>query len=791
MPSAAPGAAEVRLTADGRAHSHGLPMIAVSQANRVSGRPNLTATALGSSYLTANGVANALTVYPDEQVTFVWNAVNAITGSFVFYVSGGPNTCGHPTTPSPFSNAISGAELIQVPGCAAGSTYTFIYTVTSAGGQSAQSLLILTVSTAPAPVLDLDFVNGAPSSTLKVSRLGLANSYAPSTGTLVAVPSNTPRISADEQRNLNTGLLIEGPMANGVDHPDMSGAAAGVVGKGGTFPGGSSGTGGAGRWNYPLGSANGFTATISNIVNSGPSHGFTLRLANAAPIADGLHDFALSTNAAPFSQPAYAAAAPGDVWTGSIWIALAGPSSCTLPGADSVQLALVYWAATGAAVGYFPLDVQNLHADRTWPYEAKGTAPSGTVAVSLVFLIDVPSGSIGAIDCMLRLESFQLEKGSSRTSPVAATSRAADDITLLNASAYVGSYPWSLVVTAAAPRYPINMFSGSAGNFFQSTIIEVSDGSAANYISVFLNSYALTVRVARPGGPPVDTVVAVIPPTSLFTVAMAADYWGLTVSVNGKTPAIISAILPGGLKEVTYGNGSAAGYWYGYILRSTYYNVALTASQLTGSSTREIGFFDDFANDRNGPLPPISPSGQTYTQFTTNGAVGTVYNHQVVLSGTFTPPAAVYTQINAFVLTLASTLASWSSGGSSGSAALVSSQISQFFGGANPTRQAIHIVFADGGMTFGTIVNGNFSPVVAYRYNPMDHDAQIYGFGWGLSGHALVALAPDGKLVRILDSDIGGSADFTTDGGQWFTFENFSGAPGETTPQFSAVAAAP
>lgn len=88
--------------------------------------------------MTINGQSGTVTVKVGAAADFVWVSAGAVSATATYHVSSGPNLCGDPTSPAPWIdvNTLSGSANSSAGACQAGSTYTLIYAVTSASGQT-------------------------------------------------------------------------------------------------------------------------------------------------------------------------------------------------------------------------------------------------------------------------------------------------------------------------------------------------------------------------------------------------------------------------------------------------------------------------------------------------------------------------------------------------------------------------------------------------------------------------------------------------------------------------------
>lgn len=145
-------------------------------------------------------------------------------------------------------------------------------------------------------------VAGAPSSFLTTTRAAPATSYASDvSGNWLSFAANTPRVT-------NKGLLIEEQRTNSIRNNSMQGAVAGVIGSGGAVPT---------NWGNPGGNA----ATSFNIIGTGTQNGvdyMDVRVTGSPTIGQ--------FNVWVMEGAQQIAAAYGQTWSGSVFLALIGGS---------------------------------------------------------------------------------------------------------------------------------------------------------------------------------------------------------------------------------------------------------------------------------------------------------------------------------------------------------------------------------------------------------------------------------------------------------------------------------
>lgn len=264
-----------------------------------------------------------------------------------------------------------------------------------------------------APIVDLDFLQGTPSSMAawSAARGGAGGAgeatYFDAAGNLAIAAAGEWRIDHDPVTLERRGLLLEPGRTNHIRNSRAGGAVAGTPG---TMPTNWAqfGTGGL-NW---------------NVVGAGTEAGFSyvdIRLSGTS-----------TTGASPIirADQLYSAAAVGQLWTHSLFVRVVAGS---LTGITSVRAYLTEWSAGPAFLGqqYAAIDVSaaSMGASRR-----SFSAALVSASISLVgSQIDVLPEIGVSVDCTLRIAAPQLELGTFATSPIlnpvgtpAVTSRAAD-----------------------------------------------------------------------------------------------------------------------------------------------------------------------------------------------------------------------------------------------------------------------------------------------------------------------------------------------------------------------------
>lgn len=257
--------------------------------------------------------------------------------------------------------------------------------------------------------LDLDFANArgymfgrgqADPTTMFTTTCTSARWFTNAAGVLTQAAANTPVIGYNMSTLECLGLLNEEQRTNGIRNNTMQGASAGAPGTSPT------------NWTIP-GSGNGLTNTKGLPGQINGVDGIDVRYVGTATSANII----ISTETL-----SGIAAAPGDVWTPSAFLALAAGSWANV---SQVILRVVWLDAAQATITTSSSsNLLNQTIDGTLRrYEsAPLTAPANTAFVRPQVMVVFSSGAV--LDFTLRIGLPQCEKGAGATSPIKTTSAA-------------------------------------------------------------------------------------------------------------------------------------------------------------------------------------------------------------------------------------------------------------------------------------------------------------------------------------------------------------------------------
>jgi hypothetical protein len=368
-------------------------------------------------------------------------------------------------------------------------------------------------------------------------------------GVLTQFASGQPRISP------YNGYLSEGSRTNSLRNGQAGNSVSGVIGSGGAFPT---------NWNDIN-----TVGLTREIVDSGTINGFSyvdLRI-SGTPSA-GTYELL-------FDAATQIAAASGQIWTGSFYIALIAGSLTgitTLASRISGRLAGV--ETEGTSQNFVPtIDPTRVFVTRT----LNGGTTDRVISELTAAVTAVP------IDATFRIAACQLEQGFGVTSYIpttsAAVTRAADVLSRTTAS--IPGYSTtqgSLVVTGkTAPFY----HGGVTGQ----TAISLSGSGDFIYLSKFAYASArLVFRLIKSYAE--QAALQYTPALGLnenFKASCAWAHNNIAVSVNGGSPVTgssMAAVPTGsniyiGLTDTVFGE-----HFFGYIKSMAYYNERKSNAEL-------------------------------------------------------------------------------------------------------------------------------------------------------------------------------------------------------------------
>jgi hypothetical protein len=351
-------------------------------------------------------------------------------------------------------------------------------------------------------------------------------------GNWISFANNVPRIT-------NKGLLVEEARTNSIRNNSMQGA---VPGSPGTPP-----------TNWGLGGL-GVTQTIVGVGTINGIDYIDIRM-NGTTTSTAL--------AWVLDGTTTLAAASGQVWTSSWFVALVGGSTANLTG---LKMRTSERSGTGTVL------LNNIGPDALALLTPSLVRQSYTVTLSnasTAFIqpqIEIDAVNAAAIDFTLRIGWPQWEQGPFATSPIrttsAAVTRAADQVTLASPPTFGSAYS---LFAAATPNAPINSSSIQ-------TLIAVNDGTINNRFQLDRNSNDAHVRMFY------DVSSAVSVQYSAFTwnqltsvkIAAAAQDSDQAFCVNGGLPVgtLAAAGVPV-VNNVSVGYTSSATLQFnGYITRA-------------------------------------------------------------------------------------------------------------------------------------------------------------------------------------------------------------------------------
>lgn len=232
-----------------------------------------------------------------------------------------------------------------------------------------------------------------------------------STGTLQIAASNLGRVTYDLSTLALRGVLLEPATTNGIRNNTMQGGAAGSPG---TLP-----------TNWSVGGGTGLTRTIVGIGTAGGLDYVDIRFAGTT---SGTFTTLL------METPSIVAAANGQTWTGSAYIAIVGGSATNVSSLTLVTNVL----DGGGAVLTQQTQTLTLSA-ALLRYSVTGAIATASAAyVRPLVGINYAAGM--AVDITLRIALPQLEQGASASSVIrttgSAATRAAETLTISGLSGY-------------------------------------------------------------------------------------------------------------------------------------------------------------------------------------------------------------------------------------------------------------------------------------------------------------------------------------------------------------------
>lgn len=232
-----------------------------------------------------------------------------------------------------------------------------------------------------------------------------------STGSLQIVASNVGRITHDLSTLALRGMMLEPATTNGIRNNTMQGGAAGSPG---TLP-----------TNWSVGGGAGLTRTIVGIGTAGGMDYVDIRFAGTA---SGTFTTLL------MEAPLIVAAANGQTWTGSAYIAIVGGSATNV---SSLTLVTNVLDGVGAVLTQ---QTQTLTLSAALLRHTVTGAVSSATAAYVRPLVGINYAVGMAVDITLRIALPQLEQGASASSIVrttgSAATRAAETLTISGLSGY-------------------------------------------------------------------------------------------------------------------------------------------------------------------------------------------------------------------------------------------------------------------------------------------------------------------------------------------------------------------
>lgn len=232
-----------------------------------------------------------------------------------------------------------------------------------------------------------------------------------SAGTLQTVASNVGRVTHDPSTLAVRGLLLEQAATNGIRNNTMQGGATGSPG---TLP-----------TNWSVGGSVGLTRTVVAVGTTGGLDYVDIRFAGTT---GGTFTTLL------MEAPSIIAAANGQTWTGSAYIAIVGGNAANL---SSLTLVTNILDGGGAVLAQ---QTQTLALSATLSrYSVTGTIANASAAYVRP-LVGLNYASGVAVDITLRIALPQIEQGASASSVIhtagSAATRSAETLTISGLSGY-------------------------------------------------------------------------------------------------------------------------------------------------------------------------------------------------------------------------------------------------------------------------------------------------------------------------------------------------------------------
>ena len=420
------------------------------------------------------------------------------------------------------------------------------------------------VQATPGEAYTVDFtINGEIPPGINTTRNSIA-SYFDSTGTMQTVPVHTPRQDFDPTTLAMRGLLVEETRTNSILNSTMVGVVAGTPG---TDPTG---------WTVGVGG----TGLTRQIVGTGVDRGIAYvdyRFTAPTTVAGNM------TFVFTGAQAAGVAAAAGQVWTQSLYIALAGG---TMPPNTGALHRLNQWDATPANLG--AITGPGASIPTTAPLATqrqRGVFPALAANCAWIqpfWLLGI-AASASPVDFTLRVGAPQLELGAFATSFIPTTNatvtRINDIVTYTNAP--INAAAGSLVAEVFLPQVP------TANNNIEFAFID--QGSTTDCMGLrqagFAGQATITFWVGNVNQMS-QSMGTALNANAVNKVGLTYDRTSLAVtgSSNGSAPiAGTSAALPSPTR-MTFGSGRNT-LINGHVRKITYWPRALTDAELRQATT--------------------------------------------------------------------------------------------------------------------------------------------------------------------------------------------------------------
>lgn len=374
-------------------------------------------------------------------------------------------------------------------------------------------------------------------------------------GVLTSFSNDQPRISA------SNGLLIEGARTNSLRNSMMVGATAGAIGSGGALP-----------TNWLLNASGGITTTI---IGTGTVNGFTyidIRF-NGTPAANN--------HQVSFESGSQVAAAQGEIWAASAWVAMVGGSLTNISSVDIRSCELASGSFVTANQANYPTltsTLQHMAVNRTM---ASGvTHAQARVRLNLTVS--------AAIDITLRIAAPQLELGSGATSFIptsgSAATRANDICDFSNVTFLTqGIGTWFTDAVCAKYAYDTALSVNAR-------VIDMNPASSSN-----------TMGIVRSNTTNKPFLQCTSNSVLQFTLSPASQTWSLGTRMKicsrydsaeaagtctGSGEIITDNTIPDGIPVITAisigrrGSSTNSGWLNGYIRGLKYYSRKLTDAEM-------------------------------------------------------------------------------------------------------------------------------------------------------------------------------------------------------------------